>query len=178
MPRPLILLAVLAPGLAAAQAPAAWPSFTRTFAAYVDSDKVVGAGVVFMKNGRVVARYDTGFADRTANIRVDDKSIYHWGSITKTLTAISIMQLRDRGKLSLDDKIVRYVPELRTMHDAYGMMDSITLRMLLSHTAGFQGATWPYGNDKPWEPFEPTTWNQLVAKMAYQHLDFRTGSRY
>ena len=178
MPRSLILLAALAPALAAAQAPASWPSFTRTFAAYVDSDKVVGAGVVFMKNGRVVARYDTGFADRTANVRVDDKSIYHWGSITKTLTAISIMQLRDRGKLSLDDKIVRYVPELRTMHDAYGMMDSITLRMLLSHTAGFQGGTWPYGNDKPWEPFEPTTWNQLVAMMPYQELVFKPGSRY
>ena len=154
------------------------PSFTRTFAAYVDSDKVVGAGVVFMKNGRIVARYDTGFADRTANVRVDDQSIYHWGSITKTLTAISIMQLRDRGKLSLDDKIVRYVPELRTMHDPYGMMDSITLRMLLSHTAGFQNGTWPYGNDKPWEPFEPTTWNQLVAMMPYQELVFKPGSRY
>src|SRR5262249_5596205 len=118
----LLLLAALAPSLAAAQAPAAWPSFTRTFAAYVASDKVVGAGTVFIKNGRIVARFDTGFADRSANVRVDDQSIYHWGSITKTLTAISIMQLRDRGKLSLDDKIVRYVPELRTMHDAYGMM--------------------------------------------------------
>jgi CubicO group peptidase (beta-lactamase class C family) len=176
--RPLLLLAALAPSLAAAQAPAAWPSFTRAFAAYVDSDKVVGAGTVFLKNGRVVARYDTGFADRSANVRVDDQSIYHWGSITKTLTAISIMQLRDRGKLSLDDKIVRYVPELRTMHDPYGMMDSITLRMLLSHTAGFQNGTWPYGNDKPWEPFEPTTWNQLVAMMPYQELVFKPGSRY
>ena len=56
------------------------------------------------------------------------------------------------------------------MHDPYGMMDSITLRMLLSHTAGFQNPTWPYGNDKPWEPFEPTTWNQLVAMMPYQEL--------
>ncbi len=88
------------------------------------------------------------------------------------------MQLRDRGKLSLDDRIVRWVPELRTMHDPYGMMDSITIRMLLSHTAGFQNGTWPYGNDKPWEPFEPTTWNQLVAMMPYQELLFRPGSRY
>ncbi len=80
----------------------------------------------FMKDGRVIGRYDTGFADRAANVRVDSQTIYHWGSITKSLTAISIMQLRDRGKLSLDDKIVRWVPELRAMHDPYGMMDSIT----------------------------------------------------
>jgi CubicO group peptidase (beta-lactamase class C family) len=88
------------------------------------------------------------------------------------------MQLRDRGKLSLDDRIVRWVPELRSMHDPYGMMDSITIRMLLSHTAGFQNGTWPYGNDRAWEPFEPTTWNQLVAMMPYQQLLFRPGSRY
>src|SRR3954470_23507589 len=171
-------LLIAAPLVAAAQTPATWPAFTRTFQAYVDSDRVVGASVVLMKQGRVVARYDAGQADRSAKVAVDSATIYHWGSITKSLTAISIMQLRDRGKLSLDDKIVRWVPELRTMHDPYGMMDSITIRMLLSHTAGFQNPTWPYGNDQPWEPFEPTTWNQLVAMMPYQQLLFKPGARY
>jgi CubicO group peptidase (beta-lactamase class C family) len=163
---------------AAAQAPAGWNDFKKLFQSYVDSDKVVGASVVVLKAGRETGRYDTGFADRAANVPVDSQTIYHWGSITKSLTGISIMQLRDRGKLSLDDKIVRWVPELRAMHDPYGMMDSITIRMLLSHTAGFQNPTWPYGNDQPWEPFEPTTWNQLVAMMPYQTLLFKPGSRY
>jgi len=163
---------------AAAQAPADWNDFKKIFQSYVDSDKVVGASVVVLKAGKETGRYDTGFADRAANVRVDSQTIFHWGSITKSLTAISIMQLRDRGKLSLDDKIVRWVPELRAMHDPYGMMDSITIRMLLSHTAGFQNPTWPYGNDQPWEPFEPTTWNQLVAMMPYQTLLFKPGSRY
>jgi CubicO group peptidase (beta-lactamase class C family) len=166
------------PALATAQAPASWPAFTKTFQAYVDSDHVVGAGVALIKNGRVLSQLNTGFADRAGNVRADDQTIYHWGSITKALTAISIMQLRDRGKLSLDDKIVKWVPELHAVHDPYGMMDSITLRMLLSHTAGFQNPTWPYGNGKSWEPFEPTTWNQLVAMMPYQELGFRPGSRY
>jgi CubicO group peptidase (beta-lactamase class C family) len=169
---------LVAPSLAAAQTPPAWSAFAKAFEAYVDSDRVVGAGAVFMKGGVVVARVNTGFADKAANVHTDDQTIYHWGSITKALTAISIMQLRDRGKLSLDDKIVKWVPELHAMHDPYGMMDSITLRMVMSHTAGFQGPTWPYGNDKPWEPFEPTTWNQLVAMMPYQELGFRPGSRY
>jgi CubicO group peptidase (beta-lactamase class C family) len=163
---------------ARAQAPAGWSDFTKLFQSYVDSDKVVGASVVVVKAGKETGRYDTGFADRSANVRVDSQTIYHWGSITKSLTAISIMQLRDRGKLSLDDKIVKWVPELRAMHDPYNMMDSITIRMLMSHTAGFQNPTWPYGNDQPWEPFEPTTWNQLVAMMPYQELLFQPGSRY
>lgn len=163
---------------ASAQAPAAWRDFTRLFQAYVDSDQVVGASVVFVRDGRVVSRYDAGMQNRAAGVHVDSQTIYHWGSITKSLTAISIMQLRDRGKLTLDDKLVRWVPELHAMHDPYGLMDSISLRMVLSHTAGFQNPTWPYKKDLPWEPFEPTTWNQLVAMMPYQQLEFRPGSRY
>jgi len=160
-------------------APAGWADFTRQFQAYADSDGVVGASVLFLQDGRVQGRYDTGFADLGGGVRVSEPTIYHWGSITKTLTAIAIMQLRDRGRLSLDDRIVRWVPELRQLHDPYGSIDSITIRMLLSHSAGFMNPTWPYDDDAPdWVPFEPTTWQQLVAMMPYQQLHFRPGSRY
>jgi CubicO group peptidase (beta-lactamase class C family) len=171
-------LLILVARAGAAQAPASWTEFIRTFQAYADSDEVVGASVVLMRNGRVIGSYQTGYADRERRVAVDSQTIFHWGSITKSLTAIAIMQLRDRGQLSLDDRIVRWVPELRSMHDRFGMMDSITIRMLLSHTAGFQASTWPYDSGQPWEPFEPTTWNQLVAMMPYQRLLFRPGSRY
>jgi len=173
-----LALLLIVPRLAPAQAPASWGEFTKLFQAYTDSDQVVGASVVLMKNGRVIGQDNAGYADRDKRTAVDSQTIFHWGSITKSLTAIGIMQLRDRGKLSLDDRIVRWVPELRTMHDPFGMMDSITIRMLLNHTAGFQAGTWPYGDGQPWEPFEPTTWNQLVAMMPYQRLLFRPGSRY
>jgi CubicO group peptidase (beta-lactamase class C family) len=159
-------------------APAGWSSFVRLLDAYADSDKVVGTSALVIQGGRVLARHSYGFADKAAGKRVDDRSIFHWGSITKTLTAISIMQLRDRGKLSLDDKVTRWVPELREIHDPYGMIDSITIRMLMSHSAGFQNPTWPWGNGESWEPFEPTTWNQLVAMMPYEQLLFRPGSKY
>jgi CubicO group peptidase (beta-lactamase class C family) len=176
-----LLPALLVPQLLLAQAApasAGWAQFTKLFQAYVDSDHVVGASAVLVRDGLVVGRYDAGFQDRAAGVRVDSQTIWHWGSITKALTAISVMQLRDRGRLTLDDKITRWVPELRTMHDPYGMMDSITLRMLLSHTAGFQNPTWPYHTGQPWEPFEPTTWNQLVALMPYETLLFRPGEKY
>jgi CubicO group peptidase (beta-lactamase class C family) len=88
------------------------------------------------------------------------------------------MQLRDRGRLTLDDPITRYVPELRQVHDGFGSMDDVTLRMLLSHSAGFQNPTWPYGEGRPWEPFEPTRWEQLVSMMPYQELAFAPGSRF
>jgi hypothetical protein len=84
----------------------------------------------------------------------------------------------DRGRLSLDERITNYIPELRQVHNPYGSMDDITIRMLLSHSAGFQNPTWPYKQGKSWEPFEPTTWSQLVAMMPYQEIAFTPGSRY
>ena len=159
-------------------APNGWQAFTRLLETYTDSDRVVGASALVMRDGRVVARHNVGFADKAAGKRVSDQSIFHWGSITKTLTAVAIMQLRDRGKLSLDDRVTRWIPELRQVSDPYGMIDSITIRMLLSHSAGFQAPTWPWTKGESWEPFEPTTWEQLVAMMPYQRLMFKPGSRF
>ena len=174
----ILLALLLLPRAAQSQAPAAWTAFAKTFMQYADSDRIVGATVVLMKNGAVIARQHVGLQDRARNLATGDSSIYHWGSITKTLTAVAIMQLRDRGKLSLDDKLTRYLPELRRVHDPFGMMDSITIRMLLSHSAGFRSGTWPYGDGNSWQPFEPTEWSQLVAMMPYQQLLFKPGSRY
>jgi CubicO group peptidase (beta-lactamase class C family) len=109
---------------------------------------------------------------------VSGRTIYHWASVTKTLTAIAVLQLRDRGRLSLDDRVTRWVPELRDISDSGGAADSITIGMLLSHSSGLQSPTWPWTAGEPWEPFEPTRWDQLVAMMPYQRLHFRPGSRF
>jgi len=167
------------PGALAAQAvPTGWPALTQTFDAYVQADRVVGASLAWVDGGRIVARHHVGMADQAAGRAVDDSTIWHWASITKTLTAVSTMQLRDRGLVSLNDSITRWIPELRQVHDPYGSIDAITLRMLLSHTSGFQNPTWPYGSGAAWEPFEPTAWSQLVAMMPWQELRFAPGSRY
>lgn len=88
------------------------------------------------------------------------------------------MQLRDRKRLSLDDPAVKYVPELRQVHNPFGDMSQVTLRQLMSHTAGFRAPTWPWGGDQDWHPFEPTRWDQVVAMLPYTRLLFPPGSRY
>jgi CubicO group peptidase (beta-lactamase class C family) len=50
--------------------------------------------------------------------------------------------------------------------------------MLMTHSAGFQSATWPYKQDTNREPFEPTNWEQLVAVMPNQEIAFAPGSRF
>jgi CubicO group peptidase (beta-lactamase class C family) len=158
--------------------PLSWTEFTRAFDSYARGDSVVGGGAVVARDGRVLAHHEYGLGDRAAGERIVEGTLYHWASITKTLTAIAIMQLRDRGRLSLDDRVTSYIPELRQVHSRFGSIDQITIRMLLSHSAGFQNPTWPYRSGKSWEPFEPTRWEQLVSMMPYQELEFRPGARF
>lgn len=155
-----------------------WDTFAGSFQAFLAANRVVGASAVLVRDGREIRHLDYGLADKDSGQRVDPRTIYHWASITKTLTAVAIMQLRDRGLLSLDDKVTKWVPELRQVHNPYGSMDDITIRMLLAHTSGFQNPTWPYGQGRSWEPFEPTRWEQLVSMMPYQQVLFAPGSRY
>ncbi len=157
---------------------AALQAFKRIYEHGLERHGIVGSSFVLLHDGKVVEQLLRGSANLEKRQPVTEKTIYHWASITKTLTGIAIMQLRDRGKLKLDDPIIKYLPELQTVHNPYGAMSEITLRHLMSHSAGFRNATWPWGGDQPWQPHEPTTWSQLVAMLPYTEVLFKPGSRY
>jgi CubicO group peptidase (beta-lactamase class C family) len=156
----------------------AWQELASHFHRRMDEEGIVGGSIWLVHEGKVVGKEFHGFADLETKRRIDESTIYHWASNTKTLTGIAIMQLRDRGRLSLDDPVVRYLPELRRIHNPFGSIEAITIRHLLSHSAGFRAPTWPWGGDKPWHPHEPTQWEQLVAMMPYTELLFQPGSRF
>ncbi len=139
---------------------------------------VVGASLRVVPLGARAVQTSFGLKDRATGAAADEATIYHWASITKTMTGIAILQLRDRGRLSLDDPILKHVPELAAVHNPFGPTGAITLRHLLSHTAGFRAGTWPFGGDKPWHPHEPTEWAQLAAMMPYTAVEFAPGSKY
>jgi len=138
---------------------------------------IAGSSFYFVRGGRTVAADHLGLQDADARVPVDADTIYHWASITKTMTGIAIMQLRDRGLLSLDDPVIRYVPELARVHNPFGGTDAITIRQLMSHSAGFRNGTWPW-RDQDWQPFEPASWAQLEAMLPYTRVLFAPGSRY
>ncbi|HYC33650.1 MAG TPA: serine hydrolase domain-containing protein [Gemmatimonadales bacterium] len=178
-----VLLALLAvPSRAAAQGPdgraPSWADFVRRMDGYMKEQAIVGGSAMLVRDGRIVERHHAGFADGAGRRPVTDRTLFHWASVTKTLTAVALLQLRDRGLLALDDPVTRWVPELRRVHDSAGDIDRITLRMLLGHSSGLQSPTWPWTEGEAWEPFEPTEWEQLVAMMPYQRLRFRPGTAY
>jgi CubicO group peptidase (beta-lactamase class C family) len=139
--------------------------------------KIAGSSFYVVRDGRTVVADHLGEQDADAHVPVDADTIYHWASITKTMTGVAIMQLRDRGLLSLDDPIVLHVPELAAVHNPHGDTGAITLRQLMSHSAGFRSGTWPW-RDHDWQPFEPKGWSQLVAMLPYTQVDFKPGSRF
>lgn len=157
---------------------AGWDSIAAWFSRRVHDVGIVGASLAFVKDGVLAHEVVVGLQDRDANRPVDRDTIFHWASITKTFTGVAIMQLRDRGLLSLDDPVVTYVPELREVHNPFGNMSQVTIRHLMSHTGGFRASTWPWGGSQSWQPFEPTRWAQLVAMMPYTALAFRPGTAY
>lgn len=182
----VVALAVCVPTLSAPpgasaqlpSAPRAWDFLVSDWREGLEREDIVGASIGLVRDGRLVELETHGLADRERDKVVDEGTIYHWASITKTFTSISIMQLRDRGLLSLDDAIVDYVPELRGVHNPFGSMGDITIRHLMSHSAGFRGSSWPWAGSEPWHPHEPTEWSQLVAMIPYTRIHFEPGSRY
>jgi N-acyl-D-amino-acid deacylase len=179
----LVLVCGAAPAIGAQPAQRSGPDspaleeFGRYFADAVRDYGVVGASIAVVHGPEVIHRQQAGLSDLALGRAVGDETIFHWASITKTLTAVAIMQLRDRGRLSLDDPVVTFLPEVRAVHDPFGPIEAVTIRHLLSHTSGFRGATWPWGGER-WQPFEPTSWSQLVAMLPYTRIEFPPGSRF
>lgn len=180
----LVVAGALAAGAsrqAATPAMAVGATWSKVVAFYHDRLQqagIVGSSLVVVRDGTVAAEQFEGYQDLDARRPTDRNTIYHWASITKTFTGIAIMQLHDRGLLALDDPVVKYVPELRAVHSRFGDISQVTIRQLMSHTAGFRAPTWPWGGDQPWHPFEPTRWDQVVAMFPYTELLFAPGSKY
>jgi CubicO group peptidase (beta-lactamase class C family) len=156
---------------------ATWAEAERAFHADLEADKVVGGSLWFLHEGRVLGEAYHGYADLQAGRKVDARTIYHWASITKTFTAIGLMQLRDRGLVSLSDPAVKYLPELREVHDPFGRIEEVTLERLIGHSSGLRDPTFPW-RDKNWQPDSPPDWATVAAMMPYTEIEFAPGSRY
>ena len=96
----------------------------------------VGFSVALFDNEKIIYNHHEGYINKTKEYKTDDDSMFMIGSNTKVLTSISLFQLLEQGKLSLDDDIKKYIPELniKSKFD----YDKITIRQLLMHRGGIQ----------------------------------------
>jgi CubicO group peptidase (beta-lactamase class C family) len=94
----------------------------------------VAAGVIV--GTELVWAHGIGLADRERELDADAESIYRIGSVSKSITAATMMALAQRGVLALDDPVVKYLPEFAQLGGGVPEARTITLRQLASHTAG------------------------------------------
>lgn len=99
------------------------------------SGHVAGFSIGAMKGNDTIAMKGYGSADLELDVPTPSHAIYEIGSVTKQFTAAAIMQLRDDGKLSLDDEFTKYIPGYPTQGNR------ISVRRLLDHTSGIKGYT-------------------------------------
>lgn len=119
-----------------------------------------GAVAVFKGNEVLYTNY-YGCTDWDNMVRVDENSVFEWGSITKTLTWVSIMQLKEQGKLNLDDDVRKLLPEGFFQHLSYD--EPITVLDLMNHTAGWQETIYPL--------FQETESDIMPLKEALQTIE-------
>ncbi len=148
------LMMVVAPRstFAADGEPPASPEVTAALQPYLDRYKLAGAiGVIADRNGKVHYRNLLGYADVEAKKPITEDNVFWIASMTKMFAGASVMMLVDEGKLSLDDPVTKYIPQLskwmvvEERDESHILLKSptrpVTIRHLLSHTSGLAGTS-------------------------------------
>lgn len=162
-----IILLLLLPTIVLAQKN--YPALLNDYAQAAFKIKDFNGAMLVMQKGKVMYKKAFGLADREWNIANTVETKFRIGSVTKQFTAACILQLAEQGKLSLDDKLTKYVPD-------YPKGDSITIHMLLNHTSGITNYTnlaefWP-------KAVLPLSTDSMIALFKNRPLDFLPGTKW
>ena len=141
----------------------------RVAAQVLEARGVPSASVAVVKGGKLVYTHAYGKAHLEPVKMATPEMRYSIGSVSKQFTAAAILLLQEQGKLSLDDAVGKYVPGLTRG-------DEVTIRQILSHTAGYQDY-WP--EDYLMTPMmKPATAQQILDTWAKKPLDFEPGTKW
>jgi CubicO group peptidase (beta-lactamase class C family) len=130
---------------------------------------VPSASIAVVKDSQIVYVKAYGDARLEPKTAAASEMRYSIGSISKQFTAASMLLLQEQGKVSLDDKVSKYIPDLTRANE-------VTIRQLLSHTSGYQDY-WPQDYVMPMM-LKPVTAQQIMDGWARKALDFDPGSKW
>jgi len=137
-----------------------------------DDKKTPGVAIAVQRDGKNIYSKGFGYGDLEQDAKVTPLTIFHIASVSKQFTAFAIATLADQGKLSLDDDIRKYLPE---MHD-FGT--PITINHLVHHTSGLRDQ-WSLLTMAGWRMDDVITLNQVMRLVSKQtELNFKPGEEY
>ncbi|KOY53102.1 serine hydrolase [Polaribacter dokdonensis] len=134
------------------------------------SSKEPGISVLVAKDRKAIYSKAFGKSNLELNTPLETNSVFQIGSITKQFTAISILMLEEQGKLSVEDKIGKYISEYAEIGK------DITIHHLLNHTSGIKNRT-PVG-DKGFISKTNMSPTELIAYFKDEPLEFKPGERF
>jgi len=131
-----------------------------------------GAVIAVVKDGKTIFHKGYGSANLEYTIPLSEETPFHIASLTKQFTAYGILLLEEKGKLSLDDSIIKYLPELKELGKG------ITIRHLMSHISGLRDQ-WHLLALAGWQ-LEGVIINKQVLELIYNQkkLNFSPGDEY
>jgi CubicO group peptidase (beta-lactamase class C family) len=168
---------------------------TAALQGYVDDGRLAGAVAIVARRGKVAYLEAVGYRDRESQSKMTTDSIFRIASQTKALVSVGVMMLQEEGALLITDPIGKYLPAFRATtvaepngsggYDVVAAKRSITIRDLLTHTAGISYGTGPASDE--WEKAGITGWyfadrdepvGDVMARLAKLPLDAHPGERW
>lgn len=128
---------------------------------------IPGLSMAVVRNGEILQAKGYGLSNVELNVAATPETIYQSGSVGKQFTATLVMMLVEEGKLSLDDRIGKHIP------DAPALWKDITVRHLLTHTSGLSNRLYRKINLR-----QDYTEDELVQEIAALPLDFQPGEKW
>ena len=129
-----------------------------------------GFSILVAKDGKTIYKNGFGMANLEVGVKAAPKHVFEIGSITKQFTAVSILMLEERGQLSVNDEITKYIPDYPTQGK------TITIHHLLNHTSGIKSYTgMPSFMKEARTDMTPT---ELIDKFKNEPMEFDPGTAY
>ena len=137
------------------------PDVERLAATKVATYKLPGMALGIIRDQELAWFGGFGATDLDTGEKPNENTIARVASVTKTFTTAAIMQLRDEGRLKLEDPLAQHIPEFASARAVRGDVDGVTLRRLLTHRSGLVTESPTHG----WNDLDFPSREEILAKL-------------
>ncbi|MBC7947000.1 MAG: serine hydrolase [Chitinophagaceae bacterium] len=143
------------------------PLIDKMYREFATKNHVPGIAFGVVVDGKLVHSAGHGYTNIDKKQPVTTASLFRIASMSKSFTAMAILQLRDQGKLDLDDAAAEYIPELKNIRYPTADAPLITIRHLMTHGAGFP-------EDNPWGDRQLADSDKELMEFIAKQISFST----